>query len=432
MRRNLFIVLLVCLLAGCGGGGQTSSSSSSSGSGSGSSGTGGSTTVVNTVPLVVDSGPASLNASGSSNITNLGYVSVTLCAPGSKTNCQTIDHIQVDTGSEGLRVISSVLNPGLLAALPIQKDASSRIIQECTQFLDGYVWGSVRQADLSMGGETASAIPIQTISDNVANVPAACASSGGVNEGTVSAFAANGILGIGPFPNDCGSACSQGYVSSAGYPYYACQGTGSTAACVPVAQGATASAPNQQVPNPISSFAQDNNGSLITLPSVSSTGQASATGSLIFGIGTQANNALGSAKVYSISGSTGYFTTVFNGRQMPQSYIDSGTSVLVFSDPALALCSNFVGYFCPASTTTLTAVNQGLNGASGSVSFIVSNAQALNFSNAVQPGLSASQDISGGNTASFAWGLPFFYGRSVFTAIQGAATPGGTGPFFAY
>jgi hypothetical protein len=39
----------------------------------------------------------------------------------------------------------------------------------------------------------------------------------------------------------------------------------------------------------------------------------------------------------------------------------------------------------------------------------------------------------GGNrTSGFIFGLPFFYGRTVFTAINGASTPGGAGPYFAY
>jgi hypothetical protein len=33
---------------------------------------------------------------------------------------------------------------------------------------------------------------------------------------------------------------------------------------------------------------------------------------------------------------------------------------------------------------------------------------------------------------SFDFGLPFFYGRSVFTAIQGRSAGGFTGPYFAY
>ena len=32
----------------------------------------------------------------------------------------------------------------------------------------------------------------------------------------------------------------------------------------------------------------------------------------------------------------------------------------------------------------------------------------------------------------FDWGLSFFYGRTIFTAINGATTPGGPGPYFAY
>ena len=33
---------------------------------------------------------------------------------------------------------------------------------------------------------------------------------------------------------------------------------------------------------------------------------------------------------------------------------------------------------------------------------------------------------------TFDRGLPFFYGRTVYTALENAATPAGKGPFFAY
>jgi hypothetical protein len=36
------------------------------------------------------------------------------------------------------------------------------------------------------------------------------------------------------------------------------------------------------------------------------------------------------------------------------------------------------------------------------------------------------------NAAYFDWGLPFHFGRNVFTAIEGKATPGGEGPFVAF
>lgn len=32
----------------------------------------------------------------------------------------------------------------------------------------------------------------------------------------------------------------------------------------------------------------------------------------------------------------------------------------------------------------------------------------------------------------FDWGLPFFYGRTVFSAIQGASAGGTVGPYYAY
>jgi len=40
-------------------------------------------------------------------------------------------------------------------------------------------------------------------------------------------------------------------------------------------------------------------------------------------------------------------------------------------------------------------------------------------------------NLGGPGHDSFDWGLPFF-GRNVFTAIEGRSTPGGTGPYWAY
>src|ERR1700688_446096 len=34
------------------------------------------------------------------------FTSVTVCAPGSTTNCQTISDVLIDTGSSGLRILS--------------------------------------------------------------------------------------------------------------------------------------------------------------------------------------------------------------------------------------------------------------------------------------------------------------------------------------
>ncbi len=82
--------------------------------------------------------------------------SVTVCAPGSSTNCQTIDNILVDTRSWGLRPISSVLSPAL--SLPQQFDASGNPLLECAQFAEGFSWGPVKLVDMQIAGEQAKSL----------------------------------------------------------------------------------------------------------------------------------------------------------------------------------------------------------------------------------------------------------------------------------
>lgn len=78
---------------------------------------------------------------------------------------------------------------------------------------------------------------------------------------------------------------------------------------------------------------------------------------------------------------------------------------------------------------SFSAVMQGLNGNNVSLNFDVGNAETM-----VSNGAYAMNDFAaqGGSANIFDWGLPFFYGRSIFTAIAGTANSGGTGPFFAF
>lgn len=356
----------------------------------------------NILPVSVDAGPA--------NTINVPFVSVTICVPGTN-NCQTIDHVSVDTGSSGLRILSSVLS----LPLPQQAAGNGNPLVECTQFADGYSWGPVKTADVRLDGQTLSSLAVQVIGDPAfPTVPRSC-SSAGPSEDTVQTFGSNGIIGVSSFQQDCGPACAQAAISGA---YYACTG----ANCQAVAVDLT-----HQVQNPVGLLAADNNGVIIDLPAVGLAGASTVNGSLILGIGTQANNALGSATVYALDSNTGTLTTSFNGRQYAGSFVDSGSNAFFFPDSAINTCSS--GFYCPAATQQFTATIQGVNGRSGTVGFSVANGDSL-----LSSGNTAFVNLGGQVSAisGFDWGLPFFFGRRVYTAIEGKSTAGGSGPYVAY
>jgi hypothetical protein len=386
------------LLAGCGGQGGTALTSPS-----------GATVVDNVLPVQVTSGPVN-------NTVNGLYATLTICVPGT-SNCQTIDQVEVDTGSMGLRLLSSVVGLSLAAV----RDASGRPVANCASYADmSYSWGSVVTADVELAGEKAASVPIQLIgAPGLPGAPSAC-SNGGTPADTVSALSAHGLLGLGVFRQDCGPACSGG-VSPPPPVYFSC--SGSTCA-------ATAVALQNQLQNPVWLFPQDNNGLLVSLPAVPASGAATASGSVIFGIGTRANNSLGAAEVYTTD-AQGNFSTAFAGSVYSSSYLDSGSNGLYFLDDStigLPPCpGEDSGWSCPPSTVNYTATNTGSNGTSGPVPFSVANAEDL-----FGTGNTALPTLGGPDTGQFDWGLPFFLGRTVFIAIEGQRAGPVVGPFWAY
>jgi len=111
--------------------------------------------------------------------------------------------------------------------------------------------------------------------------------------------------------------------------------------------------------NPVWMFPQDNNGLSIVLPQVIAAGSPPLTGSMIFGIGTQANNALNGA-VAIATDRYGTFTTTFKGKNYPRSFIDSGSNCYFFPDSGMPECTGgiFAGYYCPPAQVDFTT---GLN-----------------------------------------------------------------------
>ena len=346
----------------------------------------------------------------------------------------------VDTGSYGLRIMASALAAaGLTQNDLADPNNAGNMLAECLPFADGYTWGPLVALDVGLGGERAPGVTVNIIDDNGSFAPTApivknCASSGAMSLNSVSAFDANGVLGVGVFDQDCGTACSDCGVT--GNPctfnndiYFSCN-TSNTCVLAPVAL-------TLQVRNPVALFAVDNNGVILTLPTIPLAGQATANGTLTFGIGTESNNALGTAAVLTLD-TSGDFITTYKGQVLDGSFIDSGSNGLYFPDSAITVCQNTQNnpqasdFYCPPNPVTEMALNQGQNGTMSTVSFQITSLNQLNgnfYALSTVGGPAATNPMLG---SYFDWGLPFFYGRSVYAAINGKLAGGTLGPYNAY
>jgi hypothetical protein len=419
--RALWLALALCItLAACGGGSggdpANAPAATTPSAPSGENSTAGTPPPSTPLPVPQSTTPNVINVSVgplTESTPNMLTTSVTVCVPGTST-CTTIDNVQVDTGSAGLRLLASALPSGF--TLPaVTAGSGTAVAGECAVFGSGYTWGAVRRADVQLAGEVASSLPIQVIADPAvpATPPASCSGASALAMNDAASLRVNGILGVGLFNADCGAGC----VNEALTPwYYACVSNTCTASTQPLAQ---------QVSNPVAAFAADNNGVQIALPALGSSGAATVSGTLTFGIGTQANNALGTATVLRANTGTGFVTTTTSdGTLYSSSYLDSGSNGFFFRSSTLTRCD---AWYCPASPQSLSATIQGIDGATASTSFTVANALTL-----LDSGDMAFSNLAGYNGNMFGWGLPFFYGRRVISAIEAQPTPAGVGPFYAF
>ncbi|HYA65816.1 MAG TPA: DUF3443 family protein, partial [Burkholderiaceae bacterium] len=200
----LLVLTTTILIASCGGGSGSSSNSGSIGGGSVADQVAACEATLpqlqtaglasNAASVIVDSGPCAYGVPFGSpagtapfvfilGTANAPYTSVTICMPGTggTGSCQTIDHVLVDTGSAGLRLMASVLNSNVtLPAVSV----NGVPLFECAQFADGYAWGAVRSADITIGGpnnngELAKSMNIEVIGDpSAGTAPTVCSNTG--------------------------------------------------------------------------------------------------------------------------------------------------------------------------------------------------------------------------------------------------------------
>lgn len=406
---------LTLMLAGCGGGsspaaggttpaGSAGSCNTTTG---GSGNTGGNSTYraingANTQPITV------FDSSFEYSYINQPMVSVVVCVPGT-TTCQTIPDVLLDTGSFGLRLFASAVNISLppIAGNP-EEDQGGEVEAECAEFVATYVWGPVVRADVKLGDQsaahTAPSVPVQLIGSNAyPNVPTSCTDTGLIATDSVPDFGANGVLGVGVMAQDNGS-------------YYECTAQD----CAPTYEPGSL-----QVTNPIALLPTDNNGVIVSLPPVGSSGAATETGTLVLGIGTQSNNATGSAQIFTTT-PYGNFTVRYDGASY-SGFLDTGSDalyVLGASSLSISTCSagTVAGYYCPSTTQNYSVEPTGTNTISTSIGFSIANASSLVatgngvFSDFAAPYFSTVGDVT--MPAGFDLGLPFFLGRNVFVGLQ--------------
>ena len=472
------LALLLTLLA-CGGGNSTTTTVSGAGINSLGQSPDVSLPFVqtdNNLLVQVSDGPRGFMAPNA----NILYATVTVCSPTDTSHCVSIDHVQVDTGSVGLRVLASLVKD--LGLPPLQIASSPDPVRnawECFPFVIGGLWGANATAVVGLGRQFTSPVAVQLIEDNTdANAalqaPDNCiAAADGNLLSSASSLGSNGILGIGSTNLDCGNVCLQGsYATDAQFVQYYSYAPGSTgkaqcASNMALCSSVVASVPvNLQVANPISNLQNSRyrDGVVLAMPAVGNPGAATATGELIFGVDSvvDANGLSGNtvpsgvtkvqlgADTNNLPAYLSITTQLMHGAS-PQtfigSYLDTGTNGIFFTDSssaALPLCAAS-SWYCPAGLTTLNAFlwdggkaqpTQNSPWVSVPVQFQIGNAEALfSTSNTAFSGAAGTAPLTSTgqpDTTSFAWGMPFFYGKKVYMSIWDITSGSGATPWYAW
>ena len=415
MKRFFLHVALASALAACGGGTSAPQQEALLVNGA------------NVVDLVVDGGP-------DGNGVNRLFTSVTICKPGSATLCTTIDHVLVDTGSVGLRLLASEVPTQL--QLSAAKNTSGNALLGCANFLDGsFAWGPLALADVKLGGLTAADTTVQLVGhSNYDRFQSQCSASGDPII-TPSDLGAKGILGLGLSKQDCGSACAlQVRRSAQNGKYFSC----TNAACTSVV--GTTLATDKQLQQVVARFPTDNNGLAIQMNSVPNAGATTATGKMVFGLGTRSNNQFPTLQVLPTT-SQGYLlgalssNSAWAGGSFSSTFLDTGSNGIFF-DSNLPNCGypNDSGFYCPLADVVFSVALGSAGAGQARKSFTITNAAAL-----FQKGNTALPTLGGTLNAQglLDLGLPFFYGKTVVIGIDGMAATGvgastATGPFYAF
>ena len=341
---------------------------------------------------------------------NRVFVDVTVC--NAAQQCRTVPNVNLDTGATGLHLYRKALDGLDLDAV---RDAEGRALFHGSIFGLGSLWGSMHWAQVRLGQvATTGPIPIQLfdLPSPLERLPADCR-----HDDARQRFvkAGNGVLGISP-----GRYAMHGYfaVGSAGDPPCA-----SDWVQIDVDE-------SLKLANPIGHFpAPYDNGSVIRLPDVDwGGGHKQLQGWLGLGIGapTESLFRVGSRKVAHELDENGEFAATIGERRLDV-LVDSGSNLLVLDLDHLgfARCASIKSLYDVATLTPLTlTVRVGANEVELARPLYVGPAanvkKACGGGYGVLPMLAAAPRHE---DAPHVLGLPFFYGRTVATGLQGSVNP---------
>jgi hypothetical protein len=365
--------------------------------------------------IVTNAMPLEVSAFGTSGTPNRLFTTLTICDT-TNSNCQTIDHILVDTGSGGLRIFKQALTVGLTQVLNNQGAA----LAACEAFASGNAWGPVQTASVKLASEPAITIPVQVIDATFGTQSRPSPCDTGAWSSPTDRLQANGILGI-----DVGLPDPEG-------SYFTCQAN----TCTQFTPSAA-----QLVANPVLALPADNNGVIINLPGIPDDGQATAHGTLMLGIDTTWNN---DPKTYSAnpvvtvnlnsSDPSGSSTTADQVAFL-SFLVDTGSNMYFFTDPAITLCDSLTnklglgGPYCPGAPKNFAVRVTGTNGSVWNFQVWIRDQPTLTAT-----GNLAFNDLGADvkNPDLFIAGLPFFYGKQVYVGFATRSSSLGNGPLYGY
>jgi len=235
-------------------------------------------------------------------------------------------------------------------------------------------------------------------------------------------------LGIGPEQYYCNSYAGSNCINTNNNQYFACSTT-------TYAFNSTATPLNQPLKNPITALSQNNNGAILSLPSVPAGGSSSKNGYLILGIDTQSNNASTGMTVFPCTNDHSEFKTTLQGNTFQYSLFQTLSNYnCVESNLPIASSSN-PQYYTPSSVQTLRG---SILGTTNHLDFQLYIGNSLTISNYYQTSRALcvfsefaayNNNNSGYNTL---YGLPFFLGRNVFIGFESASSNLGSGRYYAF